>query len=105
MYLDDRNTENYGFQPIAIVHSLPEALFVWALLLSAIQGLWASFAGLSPYLPLYALFPIAGVFACIWRALHLRQKPFAGSAPVPSPIEASISAEDQKEHHTAALMV
>ncbi|KAH9171925.1 hypothetical protein EDB89DRAFT_1030020 [Lactarius sanguifluus] len=38
-YLKNRNT-NYGFQPIAVVHSLPQALFVWALLLFSMQGFW-----------------------------------------------------------------
>jgi len=106
VYLDDRNTENYGFQPIAIVHSLPKALFVWALLLCAIQGFWATFAGLSPYLPLTALFPVAGVCVCIWRALHPCQKlePFKGSPPIPPPTP-PIPAEDQKGHDTAELMV
>ena len=105
MYLDDRNTENYGFQPIAIVHSLPEALFVWALLLSAVQGFWTTFAGLSPYLPLSALIPIVGVCVCIRRTLRPRQKPFEGSAPAPPPIKPSILAQDEKEHQTAELMV
>ena len=60
-----------------------------------------TFAGLSPLLLLSTLFPIATVLvvvgACIWKALHPRQKPFEGpmlSAP-----------EDQKEHHTAEVMV
>ncbi|KAF8273489.1 hypothetical protein EI94DRAFT_1716017 [Lactarius quietus] len=103
VYLDDRNTKSCGFQPIAIVHSLPKALFVWALLLFAIQGFWMTFAGLPPYLLLSTLFPIAAVLvvvcACIWKALHPRQKPFEVSAAVPPPVE------DQKEHHTAELMV
>lgn len=108
MYLDDRNTKSCGFQPIAIVHSLPKALFVWALVLFAIQGFWMTFAGLTPYILMATVFPIAAVLlavcACIWRALHPHQKPFEGpilSAPVPHPIPA----EDQKEHHTAELMV
>jgi len=105
VYLDDRNTKSCGFQPIAIVHSLPKALFVWGLLLFAVQGFWMTFAGLSPLLLLSTLFPIAAVLvvvcACIWKALHPRQKPFEGpmlSAPVPP-------AEDQKEHHTVEAMV
>jgi len=108
VYLDDRKTKSCGFQPIAIVHSLPKALFVWALLLFAVQGFWMTFAGLTPHILIATLLPIAAVLvavcACIWRALHPRQKPFEGpilSAPVPPPIPA----EDQKEHHTAELMV
>jgi hypothetical protein len=101
VYLDDRNTKSYGFQPIAIVHSLPQALFIWALLLFATQGFWfwVTFAGLSPYSLLSTLFPIAVVCACIRRVLHPRQKPFEGSmlsAPVPPP---AIPAQHQKEHH------
>ena len=37
-YLDDWKS-SYGFLPIATVHSLPQALFAWAFLLLAIQGL------------------------------------------------------------------
>ena len=106
MYLDDRNTKSCGFQPIAIVYSLPKALFIWALLLFAIQGFWMTFAGLTPYILFATLFPIAAVLlavcACIWRALHPRQKPFEGpilSSTVPPPIPA----EDQKEHHTVEV--
>lgn len=107
MYLDNRNTKGHGFQPTAIVHSLPKALFLWALLLSAIQGLWAIFAGPSPHLPLYALLPIAGICVYIWRALHPRQKPFVDLAPVPTltPPTFPIPVEDQKGHDTAELMV
>jgi choline-glycine betaine transporter len=108
VYLDDRNTKSCGFQPIAIVHSLPKALLVWALLLSAIQVFWMIFAGLSPSLLLSTLFPISAVLivvcACIWKALHPRPKLSEGpmlSAPVPPPFPA----EDQKEHHTVEVMV
>jgi hypothetical protein len=104
VYLDDRNTESHGFQPIAIVYSLPQALFVWALLLFSFQGFWMTFTGLSPYSLLSTLFPAAVVCACIWRVLHPRQKPFEGSmlsTAVPPPIVV----EDQKGHHTAELMV
>ncbi|KAN0131012.1 hypothetical protein V8E53_011145 [Lactarius tabidus] len=104
MYLDNRNTKDYGFLPIAIVYSLPQALFVWALLLFAFRGFWVTFAGLSSYFLLSTLFLIAVVCVCMWRVLHPRQKPLEGSmlsAPVPPPI----LAESQKEHHTAELMV
>ena len=108
MSLYERKTKNYGFQPIAIVHSLPKALFVWTLLLFGIQGFWMTFTDLSPLLPLSTLFPIAAVLvvvcATIWKVLHPRQKPFEGpmlstSAPPPFP------AEDQKEQHTVEVMV
>jgi hypothetical protein len=108
VYLYDRNIKSCGFQPIAIVHSLPKALFVWSLLLFAIQGFWMTFSGLPPYLLISTLFPIAAVLvvvcACIWRALHPRQKPFENSM-LSAPIPLSIPAEDQKEHHTADCMV
>ncbi|KAI9458604.1 hypothetical protein BJY52DRAFT_1186742 [Lactarius psammicola] len=51
----------YGFQPIAIVHSLPQALFVWALLLFAIQHYWMAFAGLPLTFLLSASLPVAAV--------------------------------------------
>jgi hypothetical protein len=108
VYLDDRNTTNCGFQPIAIVHSLPKALFVWASLLFGIQGFWMSFVGLPPYLLVSTLLPIAAVLvvacACIWKALHPSQKPF-GDSMLSVPAPPLLPAEDQKEHHTAELMV
>jgi hypothetical protein len=108
VYLDDRNTKSCGFQPIAIVHSLPKALFVWTLLMFTIQGFWMTFASLFPLLPLSTLFPIAAVLVVvcvtIWKVLHPRQKPFESpmlSASAPPPF----LAEDQKEHHTVEVMV
>jgi len=66
VYLDDRIT-SYVFQPIAIVHSLPQALFVWALLLFAIQHFWMAFAGLPLTFLLSASLPVAAVLlmACM----------------------------------------
>ncbi|KAI9458566.1 hypothetical protein BJY52DRAFT_411425 [Lactarius psammicola] len=108
VYLDDRNTKSYGFQPIAIVHSLPQALFVWALLLFLIQGLWMAFIDLSPTLVLSTLLPTAVVvaMACvgIWLALHPRQKTLEG-AMLPPPTLPLIPAEEKKEHPTAESMV
>jgi hypothetical protein len=105
--LYERKTKSCGFQPIAIVHSLPKALFVWTLLLFTIQGFWMTFAGLSPLLPLSTLFPIAAVLvvvcATIWRVLHPRQKPFEGpmlSASVPLPFPA-----ETKKSNTVEVMV
>ena len=110
MYLDDRNTKSCGFQPIAIVHSLPKALFVWALVLFAIQGFWMTFASLNPYILLATVFPTAAVLlavcVCIWRALYPPPKPLAGPIlSAPAPVLSPIPAEDQKEHHMAELMV
>ncbi len=108
MYLDDRNTKSYGFQPIAIVYSLPQALFVWALLLFLIQGFRMAFIDLSLTLLLSTLPPIAAVLvtACvgIWLALHPRHKSFE-DAMLPPPVPPLIPAEDQKEHPTAEVMV
>jgi len=108
VYLDDRNTKSYGFQPIAIVYSLPQALFVWALLLFLIQGFWMAFISLSLTLVLSTLLPTAGmlVMACVgkWLALHPRQKTFGG-AMLPPPIPPLIHAEEQKEHPTTEVMV
>ena len=106
--LYERKTKRYGFQPIAIVYSLPKALFVWTLLLFGIQGFWMIFADLSPLLPRSTLFPIAAVLVVvcvtIWKVLHPRQKPVEGSmlsASVPPPLPS----EDQKEQHTVEVSV
>ncbi|KAH9980387.1 hypothetical protein BGW80DRAFT_1275493, partial [Lactifluus volemus] len=65
---DSATAAAYGFQPTAIVHSIPYALFVWALLLFAIQA--------------------TGV--AIWIVLHPREKTpslqdTTVSIPVPPP--------------------
>jgi len=94
-YLDARNT-SYGFQPTAIVHSLPHASFIWALLLFAIQGFWMTFSGLPTEIFLPVVIPVAVVLvvACmgIWIALHPREKPFGDAtvlASVPTPDSSS----------------
>ena len=108
MYLDDRNTNNYGFQPIAIVHSLPQALFVWALLLFLIQGFRITFIDLSLALLLSTLLPIAAVLIMasvgIWIALHPRQRT-SEDTMLPPPMPPLIPAEGLKEHPTADNMV
>ncbi|KAH8984592.1 hypothetical protein EDB92DRAFT_1818990 [Lactarius akahatsu] len=108
VYLDDRNTTSCSFQPIAIVHSLPMALFVWASLLFFFQGFWMTFAGLPPHLLVSTLFPIGAVLvvvcACIWVALHPRQKPFEDST-LPAFAPPLVPAEDRKEQPTAEPMV
>lgn len=81
---------SYRFRSTAMIHSLPHALFTWALLLFAMQGFWVTIADF-PLPMLHAiLLPIAPllVFACrgIWKALHPRSKPFEGatrSLPIP----------------------
>ncbi|KAI0296385.1 hypothetical protein BC826DRAFT_1004684, partial [Russula brevipes] len=66
-YLDIRNT-SYGFQPTAMVHSLPEVAFMcqWASFVFTIQAL------------LLTPIAIVLVMACygIWVALHPRERPF-----------------------------
>ena len=50
----------YGFQPIAMVHSLPQALFVWALILFTIQHFLMGFFNISlPPLLITSLFVVA----------------------------------------------
>ncbi|KAH9003504.1 hypothetical protein EDB86DRAFT_2370277 [Lactarius hatsudake] len=110
VYLDDRNTKNYGFQPIAIVHCLPQALFVWALLLFLIQGFWIALKDLSltsllsALLPTVAVLVIACVGIMIWQALHPRQKTFE-DAMLPPPISSLTHAGEQKVPPTAEVMV
>ncbi|KAH9009027.1 hypothetical protein EDB84DRAFT_41975 [Lactarius hengduanensis] len=75
-YLKDRNT-GYGFQPIAVVHSLPQALFVWALLLFSMQGFWMAFADLPPTSLLLTLVLVAAILTltCLVIWLVVRQLP------------------------------
>lgn len=100
MYLDDRNTKACGFQPIAIVHSLPQALFVWALLLFLIQVFWTAFIYLSLTSFLSILIPVTAVLVIasvgIWLALRPRQKTPEDTMP-PPPIPPLIPAEDRKD--------
>ncbi|KAH9074249.1 hypothetical protein EDB83DRAFT_2516015 [Lactarius deliciosus] len=51
---------SYGFQPIAIVHSLPQALFIWALILFTIPHLWMAFFTMS-LIFLLSVFPLVAV--------------------------------------------
>ncbi|KAF8256838.1 hypothetical protein EI94DRAFT_1762481 [Lactarius quietus] len=43
VHLDDL-IASYNFQLISVVHSSPQALFIWALLLCAVQHFWMAFA-------------------------------------------------------------
>ncbi|KAI0296414.1 hypothetical protein BC826DRAFT_1004932 [Russula brevipes] len=78
-YLDTRNT-SYGFQPTAMVHSLPQVAFIWASSLFTLQGFGLVFGDLPTGILLRTLIPIAVVLvvACygIWVALHPRERPF-----------------------------
>ncbi|KAI9458599.1 hypothetical protein BJY52DRAFT_1416383 [Lactarius psammicola] len=100
--LDNPNT-SYRFQPIAIVHSLPQAMFTWALLLFAMQSFWMIFADFPLPMLLATFLPVATmlVVPCggIWKALHPHPKTFEG-ATQPVPIPSLIPAVDQTEHIT-----
>ncbi|KAI9458592.1 hypothetical protein BJY52DRAFT_412960 [Lactarius psammicola] len=106
-YLKDWNT-SYGLQPIAIIHSLPQALLVWALLLFSMQGLWMVFADL-PLTPLLCtLLPVVAILVVvglgIWLIVHPGPEPFEG-AMLPPAISPSNIAAEQKERPTAETMV
>lgn len=89
-YLDARNT-SYGFQPTAVVHSLPQAIFVWASLLFTIQGFCFCLAiGDIPGTILWPIMiPVAVVLIVasfgFWVALHPREKSFEEEATPTSP--------------------
>ncbi|KAF8269466.1 hypothetical protein EI94DRAFT_950737 [Lactarius quietus] len=106
-YLKDRNTV-YGFQPTAIVHSLPQALFVWALLLFSMQGFWMVFADLPLIVILSTLLPVAAILVVmglgIWLIVRPRTEPIEDAVvqpdiPLPHP------AVELKELPTAGSMV
>ncbi|KAH9003463.1 hypothetical protein EDB86DRAFT_2892491 [Lactarius hatsudake] len=59
VHLDDWIT-SYGFQPNAIAHSLPQALFVWALILFTIPHLWMAFFTM-PLIFLLSVLPLVAV--------------------------------------------
>ncbi|KAI9438660.1 hypothetical protein H4582DRAFT_1950065 [Lactarius indigo] len=106
-YLKHWNT-CYGFQPIAIVHSLPRALFVWALLLFSMQGFWMAFADL-PLTPLIStLLPVAVILVVvglgIWFIVHPRPEPING-AMLPPTIPPSNTTVEQRERPTVESMV
>jgi len=98
-YLDSRST-TYGFQPTAIVHSIPQAAFVWASFLFVIQGFWMTFGDLPGRILLPTIIPVAVVLiiACfgIWVALHSRGKP-QEEGPESPPASSSALPADQKE--------
>jgi hypothetical protein len=106
-YLDTRNT-SCGFQPTAIVHSLPKVAFVWASILFTIQGFWLTFADVPPTLLIRIIIPILVVLglACfgIWVALHPREKHFE-DASLPEPASPHMFAVDQKDLSAVEVMV
>ncbi|KAI9458597.1 hypothetical protein BJY52DRAFT_413055 [Lactarius psammicola] len=108
-YLKDRNT-SYGFQPIAIIHSLPQALFVWALLLFSLQGFLMAFADLPLPLLLLTLVLVVAILAVvclvIWLVVRQRLEPIEDAmlrAGIP-PSSPGAGVE-QKERSTAEIMV
>ena len=112
MYLDDRNTKSCGFQPIAIVYSLPQAFVVWALLLFLIQVFWMAFINVSLTSLLSTLIPITAILVLgsvgIFMALYPRQKHVEDTMPPPPispPTSPLIHTEDQKEHPAPDDMV
>jgi len=62
-YLDIRRNTSYGFQPTAMVHSLPHVASIWASFLFTIQGFWSTLGDLPVILLLHATIPIAIVLA------------------------------------------
>lgn len=77
VYLDTRNT-SYGLEPTAIVHSLPQAAFVWASLLYTIQGFCFTFGDIPGTILWRIMIPVAVVLivaaVAIWVTLHPREK-------------------------------
>jgi hypothetical protein len=76
--------------PIAIVHSLPQALFIWAFILLAIQGFWMTFADLPLPLILATFLPVAAVlviaFVVIRKAVYPRQNVVKNPTPQAIPL-------------------
>jgi len=99
-YLDTRDT-TYGFEPTAIVHSMPQASFVLAFFLFASQGFWMAFGDLPQRVLLPTIISVAVVLGlvciAVWIALNPREKTYEGSEtrfPAPVPLEFSIDSKD-----------
>jgi hypothetical protein len=100
-YLDARNT-TYGFEPTAIVHSIPQAAFIWAFFLFTIQGFWMAFGDLPQRIVLPTIISVAVVLGlvgtAVWKALNPREKSFGpvdseASEPASVPLEISIGSK------------
>jgi hypothetical protein len=87
-YLNARNT-TCGFEPTAIVHSLPEVAFVWAFFLFTAQGFWMTFGDVPTNLLLLAIVPVGVVIivACfgLWVALRTRAERGSKDSTTPVP--------------------
>jgi hypothetical protein len=108
-YLDTHNT-SYGFEPTAIVHSLPLATFVWAFFLFAIQGFWMTFGDLPVRILLPTIISVAVVLALVcfgvYVALHPREKPFEATPfPASVPLQIQISSMEPKDPSAVDGMV
>jgi len=104
-YLDTHNT-SYGFEPTAIVHSVPQASFVYAFILFTIQGFWMTFGGLPLriFVPTIISVGVVLALACfgVWMALHPREKVYEGT---PLPASDALSPIDSKEAFAVDGMV
>lgn len=76
----DSRSKNYGFQSTVIAHSLPQALFAWALLLLAIQAFLVTFADLPLPLSLTMFLAVAAVLVTARKAVYPHQKVFKDPA-------------------------
>jgi hypothetical protein len=106
-YLDIRNTK-YGFQPTAIVHSLPQVAFIWASFLFTVQGFWMTIGQLPGTIILITVVPIVvvSIIACygICVALCPREKPLE-EATQPAFVSPPTPSVDPKDLPTADSMV
>jgi hypothetical protein len=106
--VDNRDTA-YGFEPTAIVHSIPHASFIYAFFLFTIQGFWMAFGDLPLRILLPTVISVAVVLGlvgfAVWKVLNPREKTFEGSeTPLPAPIPLEIFI-DSKELPTVDGMV
>ncbi|KAF8262316.1 hypothetical protein EI94DRAFT_1808999 [Lactarius quietus] len=106
-YLDDRNNR-YGLQPTAIVHSLPQALFVWALLFFSMQGFWMVFSDLPVIVLLSTLLLVATILVVVglgmWLIVRPRTEPIKEAVLEPN-IPLSGPVVEQKELAIVGSMV
>jgi hypothetical protein len=98
-YLDTRDTA-YGFEPTAIVHSLPLASFVWAFFLFAIQGFWMAFGDLPQRILLPTVISVAVVLGMVCFAVRIALNPrektnVVSETPFPAPIPLEISIDSK----------
>jgi hypothetical protein len=105
-YLGSRNT-SYGFQPTAIVHSLPCASFIWALLLFGMQCFWVTFSGLPTRIFVPVVIPVGVVLAvaclAIWVALHPREI-ILEDATVPASVPPPVSSLEEDQTTVEAIV-